>query len=47
MFDNQSELAPIHAEAKNLKLETAVEGSPIDYLQGAIDFYKEKGAWKK
>jgi len=47
MFDNQSELGTIHAEAKNLKLETAVEGSPIDYLQGAIDFYKEKGAWKK
>jgi hypothetical protein len=47
MFDSTTELGAIHAEAKNLKLETAVEGSPIDYHQGAIDYYKEKGAWKK
>ena len=47
MFDSSTELGAIHAEAKNLKLETAVEGSPIDYHQGAIDYYKEKGAWKK
>jgi TRAP transporter TAXI family solute receptor len=47
MFDSSTELGAIHAEAKNLKLATAVEGSPIDYHQGAIDFYKEKGAWKK
>jgi TRAP transporter TAXI family solute receptor len=47
MFDSSSELGQVHAEAKNLKLETAVEGSPIDYHQGAIDFYKEKGVWKK
>jgi TRAP transporter TAXI family solute receptor len=47
MFDSSTELGAIHAEAKNLKLATAVEGSPLDYHQGAIDFYKEKGAWKK
>ena len=47
MFDSTSELGTIHAEGKNLKLETAVEGSPLDYHQGAIDFYKSKGVWKK
>ncbi|HET8569802.1 MAG TPA: TAXI family TRAP transporter solute-binding subunit [Candidatus Limnocylindria bacterium] len=47
MFDNKSELETIHAEAKNLKLETAVEGSPIDYHPGAIEFYRSKGVWKK
>jgi uncharacterized protein len=47
MFDSVSELGTIHAEGKNLKLETAVAGSPIDYHQGAIDFYKSKGVWKK
>jgi TRAP transporter TAXI family solute receptor len=47
MFDNQSDLGTIHPEGKNLKLESAVEGSPIDYHQGAIDYYKSKGAWKK
>ncbi|CAN5169819.1 TAXI family TRAP transporter solute-binding subunit [soil metagenome] len=47
LFDYQPDLVTVHAEAKNLKLETAVEGSPIDYHQGAIDFYRSKGAWKK
>lgn len=47
MFDNKAELELIHAEAKNLKLESAVEGSPIDYHPGAIDYYKSKGVWKK
>jgi TRAP transporter TAXI family solute receptor len=47
MFDSSTELATIHAEAKNLKLATAVEGSPIDYHQGAIDYYKSVNAWKK
>ena len=47
LFDNKAELETIHPEAKNLKLETAVEGSPIDYHAGAIRYYKDKGAWKK
>lgn len=47
MFDNKADLEIVHAEAKNLKLETAVEGSPIDYHAGAIDYYKSKGVWKK
>ncbi len=47
MFDNRTDLEIVHAEAKNLKLETAVEGSPIEYHAGAIDYYKSKGVWKK
>jgi len=30
-----------------LAVETAVVGSPIEFHQGAIDYYKSKGAWKK
>ncbi len=47
MFDSVTELGTIHAEGKNLRLETAVNGSPLDYHQGAIDFYKSKGVWTK
>jgi len=47
MFDSKAELVNVHPEANNLTLESAVEGSPIDYHPGAIKFYKEKGAWKK
>lgn len=46
LFDNKPELETVHVEAKNLKLETAVEGSPLDYHAGAIKFYKDKGVWK-
>jgi len=47
MFDSLADLALIHPEAKNLHLETAVTGSPIDFHPGAIDFYKSKGVWKQ
>ncbi len=47
MFDSQPELAIIHAEAKNLTLAGAVEGSPLEFHPGAIDFYKSRGVWKK
>ena len=46
MFDNQPDLVLVHPEAKNLKLDTATQGSSIDFHPGAIDFYKSKGVWK-
>lgn len=47
MFDSQPDLAVIHPEAKNLKLDTATQGSPIDFHPAAIEFYKSKGVWKQ
>jgi TRAP transporter TAXI family solute receptor len=47
MFDNKADLVKVHSAANDLSLESAVVGSPIDYHQGAIDFYKSKGVWKK
>ncbi|HYY55218.1 MAG TPA: TAXI family TRAP transporter solute-binding subunit [Candidatus Dormibacteraeota bacterium] len=46
LFDAKADLAKIHAEANNLTLENASKGSPIDYHEGAIEFYKEKGVMK-
>jgi TRAP transporter TAXI family solute receptor len=45
MFDNKSALELVHPEAKNLKLETATKGSPLEFHSGAIDFYKSKNVW--
>jgi len=45
MFDNKTTLEAVHPEAKNLKLETATKGSPLDFHPGAIDFYKSKSVW--
>ncbi|TMC46673.1 MAG: TAXI family TRAP transporter solute-binding subunit [Chloroflexi bacterium] len=47
MFENKADLVKVHNAANDLALEAAVVGSPIDYHQGAIDFYKTKGVWKK
>jgi len=47
MFDNKADLVKVHNAANDLSLDSAVVGSPIDYHQGAIDFYKSKGVWKK
>lgn len=47
LFDSKSELETIHAEAKNLKLESATTGSPLEFHPGAVDFYKAKGVWKQ
>jgi len=44
VFENQAELAGVHAEAKNLRLEaqTAV-GSPVPFHPGAARYFAEKG----
>jgi TRAP transporter TAXI family solute receptor len=47
LFESKADLENVHPEAKNLKLETAVEGSPIDYHAGAIRYYREKNVWKR
>jgi TRAP transporter TAXI family solute receptor len=47
MFDNKADLVKVHVAANDLTLETATVGAPIDFHQGAIDYYKSKGAWKK
>jgi uncharacterized protein len=45
MFDNKSALELVHPEAKNLKLETATKGSPLDFHAGAIDYYMSRNVW--
>ena len=47
MFDGKDDLVKVHVAAKDLALNTATVGSPIDFHQGAIDYYKSKNAWKK
>jgi TRAP transporter TAXI family solute receptor len=44
LFENQTELARIHPEARNLSLETATKGSPVAFHQGAVRYYTERGA---
>ena len=46
LFDSQPDLVNVHAEARNLSLQNAVEGSPLEFHPGAIGFYQEKGVWK-
>ncbi len=46
LFENQSELAAIHPEARHLALHTAVQGSPAPFHPGAVRYYTGKGAWK-
>lgn len=43
MFDNKADLAAVHPEARNLKLETATVGLPIPLHPGARRYYEESG----
>jgi TRAP transporter TAXI family solute receptor len=47
LFEHQTELAAIHPEAKNLSLETATQGSPAPFHEGAIRFYVAQNAWPR
>jgi len=46
MLDNRADLEKVHPAALELKLDTMTVGSPVDFHQGAIDFYKSRNAWK-
>lgn len=43
LFENTVKLATINAKAKNISLETALEGMSLDIHPGALKFYQEKG----
>jgi len=46
MLDNRADLEKVHPAALELNLDTMTVGSPVDFHQGAIDFYKSRNAWK-
>ncbi len=46
LFEQQSALAAIHPEARNLSLATAVKGSPAEFHPGALRYYRERGVVK-
>jgi uncharacterized protein len=43
LLEHQAELAAIHPEARNLKLESAAKNSPAPFHPGALRYYREKG----
>lgn len=46
LFEQQARLAAVHPEAANLRLATAVAGSPAPFHPGAIRYYRERRAWR-
>lgn len=46
LFENQEELATVHAKGSSVKLESAVQGISIPFHPGAEKYYKEKGILK-
>ncbi len=47
LFTNYDQFAAVHPMAALLSLDTAVEGSPIPFHEGAVDYYREQGAWSE
>jgi TRAP transporter TAXI family solute receptor len=45
LFEKQSELAAIHPQARELAIETALNGSSIPFHPGAIRYYRERQVW--
>jgi TRAP transporter TAXI family solute receptor len=46
IFESLPELANSHVAGKEIRLETAAQGSPVPLHPGAIRYYKEKGLLK-
>ncbi|WP_315701705.1 MULTISPECIES: TAXI family TRAP transporter solute-binding subunit [unclassified Bradyrhizobium] len=46
IYESLPELANAHAAGKEIKLESAAQGSPVPLHPGAIRYYKEKGLMK-
>lgn len=44
LFERKSELAAIHPEASHLSREVASKGSPAEYHEGALRYYKQSGS---
>jgi uncharacterized protein len=44
LFEKKSELVAIHPEAQHLALDRASKGSPADYHEGALRYYKQAGS---
>jgi uncharacterized protein len=44
LFEKKAELAAIHPEAKNLSVAHARTGSPAEYHEGALRYYKQAGS---
>jgi TRAP transporter TAXI family solute receptor len=46
LFEHLPDLAAAHSAAKDIKLETAMQGSPVPFHPGAERYYREKGVLK-
>ena len=47
LFLNYDEFAAVHPMAALLSLDTAPQGSPIPFHDGAVDYYREHGVWSE